>query len=103
MMDTEVAFVSWHQAKELARVESVVFAEVLGSDDGALSLEIHVMHPHGKGLHEAQRDDTGPVAVTAVRQRVAQVAAENGCRYAAIGSAEKDWPPDWVEPADPNR
>jgi len=68
-------------------------------DGGACVLEIHVMQPYGQRLHEVRRDDTEPVLISGIRGRVAQVAAEHGCRYATISRAEKDWPPEWTDVA----
>ena len=100
-MAADVEFVPWQRAQQLAQAEPVVFAEIVGADDGSRNLEIHVMQPYGKRLHEAQRESTESIPVSEVRARVAQVAAEHGCRYAAISRAEKDWPPEWAAVAVP--
>jgi len=60
-----VDFISWHEAQARAKDEPVVFAEVVSDDPEGQKLEIHVMTPTVRGLHEAERDDTqrgGPVA-----------------------------------------
>ncbi len=91
-----VDFVPPEEARALARVEPVVFAEIMaeGRDDKAL--EVHVLRPSGDGLYEQERADTGPVAGETVHALVARIAALHGCRYASIGPAEDRWPPAWA-------
>jgi hypothetical protein len=91
-----VDFVSRERAKELVRSEPVVFAEVMGEATGAQSLEVHVMRPTAAGLHEVERDDTGPLPGEAAREHVARIAAARGVRYATIYPAEDRWPPPWA-------
>jgi hypothetical protein len=91
-----VDFVNRERAKELVRREPVVFAEIMGEVMGAPSLEVHVMRPTATGLHEVERDDTGPVAGETVDELVARIAAARGVRYATIYPAEDSWPPPWA-------
>ena len=57
--------------RELVRHEPVVFAEVMTEGRREPSLEVHVMSPVRGGLHELERDDTGPVPGEKVRELVA--------------------------------
>lgn len=91
-----VNFVSFERAKELVRHEPVVFAEIMSERPDAESLELHVMYRYGVRLHEAERDDTGPVPKGSVRDVVARVAAARDVRYATIYQAEEQWPPPWA-------
>ena len=91
-----VEFVSRERATELVRSEPVVFAEIMGEATGAPSLEVHVMRPTRRGLHEVERDATGPVPGETVPELVARIAAARGARYATIYPAEDRWPPPWA-------
>jgi hypothetical protein len=92
-----VDFISWHEAQARAKDEPVVFAEVVSDDPEGQSLEIHVMTPTVRGLHEAQRDDTGRIPRDQVHAFVGRIAAERNVRYATIRSAEDQWPPEWIQ------
>lgn len=91
-----VNFIGWQRAQELARVEPVIFVEIMGEASGARSLEVHVMSPSGKHLHELERNDTGLVALEDIQDVVARIAASRNVRYAAIRRAEDRWPPPWA-------
>ena len=91
-----VNFVGWQKAQELARAEPVIFVEILGEAPGARSLEVHVMSPSGKHLHELERDDTGLVPLEDIEDVVARIAASRNVRYATIRRAEDRWPPPWA-------
>lgn len=91
-----VNFVGWQKAQELARVEPVIFVEIMGEAPGARSLEVHVMSPSGKRLHELERDDTGLVSLDDIEAVVAGIAASHNVRYASIRRAEDRWPPPWA-------
>ncbi len=92
-----VSFVSWREAKARVREEPVIFAEVVSDARECKKLEIHVMTPTSRGLHEAERDDTGCIPGEEVRGVVARIATARNVRYAAIRGAEDHWPPEWVE------
>lgn len=91
-----VEFIGWQRAEELARTEPVIFVEIMGEAPGARSLEVHVMSPNGRHLHELERDDTGLVALEDIQEVVGRIAASRNVRYAAIGRAEDRWPPPWA-------
>ena len=91
-----VSFVSWREAKARVREEPVVFAEVVSDAPECKKLEIHVMYPTSRGLHEAERDDTGCIPGEEVQDLVARIATARNVRYATIRGAEDHWPPEWV-------
>jgi hypothetical protein len=91
-----ISFVDAERAKNLVRSEPVVFAEIVCQAGGERSLEVHVLRRAGPGLHEVERDDTGPMPNETVEAFVAKIAAAHGCRYATIYPAEDRWPPAWA-------
>jgi hypothetical protein len=91
-----VNFISWREAQARVGEEPVIFAEVMSEAPEGQKLEIHVMRPTSKGLHEAERDDTGHIPGGEVRKFIARLAAARNVRYAAIRGAEDHWPPEWV-------
>jgi len=91
-----VEFIGWQRAEELARIEPVIFVEIMGEAPGARSLEVHVMAPSGVHLHELERDDTGLVPMENIEAVVDRIAASRNVRYAAIRRAEDRWPPSWA-------
>lgn len=88
-----VAFVSYERAKEVSRAEPVVFAEVVGRQDGATALKVHVAVPDAKSVYEIERDDTGSICDAEVHDFVARIAEANGARYAAVYPVRTHWPP----------
>lgn len=88
-------FVDPERARRLVRTQPVVFAEIMGEASGTQTLEVHVMRPAAGGIHEVERDDTGPVTGEKAQIIVAQIAAAHNCRYATIYPAETRWPPSW--------
>lgn len=88
-----VEFVSYERAKEVSRLEPVVFAEVVSRQNGATALEVHVAVPDAKGLYEIERHNTGPIRDAEVHDFVAGLAAVHGARYAAVYPVRPHWPP----------
>ena len=91
-----VTYISWKDAQARVRHEPVIFAEVVSHDRHGQKLEIHVMVPTSRGVHEAERDDTGRIPGEKVDEVIGRIAAAHKVRYAVIRGAEDHWPPDWV-------
>ena len=91
-----VNYISWKEAQARVQHEPVIFAEVLSHHREGQKLEVHVMAPTSRGVHELERADTGRLPGEKVDELIARIAAEHGVRYATIRRAEDHWPPDWV-------
>lgn len=93
-----VEFVSYEKAKEVSRREPVVFAEIVAEHDGTSSLEVHVAIPEAESLYEIERDDTGPIPDSRLRDYVEEIAMAHGVRFAAIYPVRDHWPPRFPKP-----
>ena len=94
-----VTYISWKDAQTRVREEPVIFAEVVSQERGGQKLEVHVMVPTDRGLHEAERNDTGHITGEAVDRLIERIAVKHRVRYAAMRGAEDHWPPEWMRRA----